>query len=113
MDSIKVQASAKVNLSLDVTGKRNDGYHNIESIFQSINIYDTITVSKISNPLIEISCNDPVIPCGKTNIVYKAAKLFLKKQVFHTEYQFILKKKYRRNPVSEAEAPTEPQCCMH
>ena len=33
MDSIKVQASAKVNLSLDVTGKRNDGYHNIESIF--------------------------------------------------------------------------------
>ena len=79
MDSIKVQASAKVNLSLDVTGKRNDGYHNIESIFQSINIYDTITVSKISNPLIEISCNDPVIPCGKTNIVYKAAKLFFEK----------------------------------
>lgn len=79
MDSIKVQASAKVNLSLDVTGKRDDGYHNIESIFQSINIYDTITVSKSLNPLIEISCDDPSIPCGKTNIVYKAATLFFEK----------------------------------
>lgn len=79
MDSIKVQASAKVNLTLDVTGKRDDGYHNIESIFQSINIYDTITVSKSLNPLIDVSCDDPSIPCGKTNIVYKAAKLFFEK----------------------------------
>lgn len=79
MDSIKVKASAKVNLSLDVTGKRDDGYHNIESIFQSINIYDTITVSKSLNPLIDISCDDPSIPCGKTNTVYKAAKLFFEK----------------------------------
>lgn len=113
MDSIKVQASAKVNLSLDVTGKRNDGYHNIESIFQSINIYDTITVSKISNPLIEISCNDPVIPCGKTNIVYKAAKLFFEKTGISHGISIYIEKKYRRNPASEEEAPTEPQCCMH
>ena len=45
MDSIKVKTSAKINLSLDVVGRKPDGYHLIESIFQSVNIYDIITVS--------------------------------------------------------------------
>lgn len=76
MDSITIKASAKINLSLDVTGKRDDGYHNIESIFQSISIYDTITVKKLDKPEIIISCNVDDVPCDKTNIVYKAAESF-------------------------------------
>lgn len=78
MDSIKVKASAKINLSLDVVGRKPDGYHIIESIFQSVNIYDIITVSKIENG-IHLTCNEPNIPCDSRNIAYKAAKLFLDK----------------------------------
>lgn len=78
MDSIKVKASAKINLSLDVVGRKPDGYHLIESIFQSVNIYDIITVSKIENG-IHLTCNEPNIPCDSRNIAYKAAKLFLDK----------------------------------
>lgn len=78
MDSIKVKASAKINLSLDVVGRKPDGYHLIESIFQSVNIYDIITVSKMENG-IHLTCNEPNIPCDSRNIAYKAAKLFLDK----------------------------------
>ena len=46
MDSITVKASAKINLTLDVVGRMDNGYHLLESIFQSVGIYDFITVSK-------------------------------------------------------------------
>lgn len=76
MNSIKVKVSAKINLSLDVLGKRADGYHNIESVFQSIGIYDTLTVTKLEKQEILISCSDPDVPCNERNIAYKAAELF-------------------------------------
>lgn len=78
MDNVKLNVSAKINLSLDVTGKREDGYHNIESIFQSVGIYDTLTVSKLKTSGILISCDTPGVPCDKTNIVYKAAEVFFR-----------------------------------
>ncbi|MGN1480720.1 4-(cytidine 5'-diphospho)-2-C-methyl-D-erythritol kinase, partial [Porcipelethomonas sp.] len=76
MNSIKVKASAKINLTLDVTGKTDNGYHLIESIFQSIGIYDYLTISKTEYGII-LSCDTPGIPCDSSNIAYKAAKLFL------------------------------------
>ncbi len=76
MNSITLKVSAKINLSLDVTGKRDDGYHNIESIFQSVSIYDVITVTRLEEEIIKISCSDPDVPCDNRNIVYKAAELF-------------------------------------
>lgn len=76
MDNIKVKTSAKINLSLDVIGKRKDGYHLIESIFQSIGIYDIVTVSKAEKE-ITITCSDDKIPCDIRNIAFKAALLFL------------------------------------
>ncbi len=75
MESIKVKASAKINLSLDVTGRRNDGYHLIESVFQSIGIFDILTVTKTASG-IKITCDDPSVPCDTRNVVYKAALLF-------------------------------------
>lgn len=78
MESIKVKASAKINLSLDVVGRKPDGYHLIESIFQSVDIYDIITVSKTDTG-IHLTCSQPGIPCDSRNIAYKAAKLFLDK----------------------------------
>ncbi|MGN0620354.1 MAG: 4-(cytidine 5'-diphospho)-2-C-methyl-D-erythritol kinase [Porcipelethomonas sp.] len=76
MKSITLKTSAKINLSLDVTGVRDDGYHNIESVFQSVGIYDIVTVSKTDDSEIHISCSDSAVPCDKRNIVYKAAEKF-------------------------------------
>ncbi|MBQ3565830.1 MAG: 4-(cytidine 5'-diphospho)-2-C-methyl-D-erythritol kinase [Oscillospiraceae bacterium] len=75
MDVIKVKASAKINLTLDVTGRRDDGYHLIESVFQSIGIFDILTVKKTPAD-IKISCDDEDVPCDMRNIAYKAALLF-------------------------------------
>lgn len=75
MDSIKVKASAKINLTLDVTDKLPNGYHLIESIFQSIGIFDIVTVTKAAKD-IKITCDDKSVPCDFRNIAYKAALLF-------------------------------------
>ncbi len=76
MNTLTVKTSAKINLTLDVTGKYNNGYHSIESIFQSVGIYDIIKVTRLEKPEILISCSDLQVPCDKTNIVYRAACLF-------------------------------------
>lgn len=76
MDSITLNANAKVNLSLDVIGKRPDGYHLLEMVMQSISLHDTITISKISEPVIQLTCNVPNIPCDARNIAYRSAALF-------------------------------------
>lgn len=78
MNTVTLKCSAKINLSLDVTGKRDDGYHEIESIFQSVSIYDTLTVTRLDSPEIIISCSDPDVPCDKRNIVHKAAEIFFR-----------------------------------
>lgn len=78
MNTVTLKVSAKINLSLDVTGKYDNGYHEIESIFQSVSIYDTLTVTKLDSPEIVISCSDPDVPCDKRNIVHKAAELFFR-----------------------------------
>lgn len=74
-----VIANAKLNLFLDITGIRQDGYHLLNSVMQSINIGDKITVAAGGNPVtqIKITCDNPEIPTDKNNIAYKAATLFL------------------------------------
>lgn len=77
--SITVQCPAKVNLTLKVTGKRPDGFHNIESIMQTINLYDYLTVDIKPSETFEIklSGNSEEIPYNENNLVYKAAILYL------------------------------------
>lgn len=69
---------AKINLTLDVTGKRDDGYHEVEMIMQTLSLYDIIIIDKIDKG-IEISCNLRYIPTDKNNIAYKAAEMFFEK----------------------------------
>lgn len=76
MDKITVKAYAKINLSLDITGKRDDGYHLLRTVMQSISICDIITITKTAGEEITISCDNPAIPLGEKNIVYKTAKMF-------------------------------------
>jgi len=71
-----VKAYGKINLSLDVVGKREDGYHLLKMIMQNVDLYDSISFEKCDKG-INISCNKPYIPIDDKNLVYKAAKLFM------------------------------------
>ena len=70
--------AAKINLYLDVIGKRNDGYHEIESVMQSVTLYDRLVLKPFKEG-IKILSDEPGIPLGRENLCYKAAELFLKK----------------------------------
>lgn len=74
---IKVLAPAKINLTLDVTDKRPDGYHNILSIMQSVDLYDTITVTDNDSGQITVSCNYEGVPCDEKISATKRQKNFL------------------------------------
>lgn len=71
-----IKAYAKINIALDVVGKRDDGYHLLKMIMQTIDLYDVISVSKAESG-IHVSCNKPYVPTDNRNLAYKAAKLFL------------------------------------
>jgi 4-diphosphocytidyl-2-C-methyl-D-erythritol kinase len=71
-----VKAYGKINISLDIVGKREDGYHLLKMIMQSVDLYDSISFEKCSKG-INISCNKPYIPIDEKNLMYKAAKLFM------------------------------------
>jgi len=70
---MKLKANAKINLTLDVIGQRDDGYHLIDSIFQSIDLFDELTIEKSDE--IRVNCATDTIN-GDSNIAYKAAKKF-------------------------------------
>ncbi|MBQ8600063.1 MAG: 4-(cytidine 5'-diphospho)-2-C-methyl-D-erythritol kinase [Clostridia bacterium] len=79
MNTVTLRSYAKINLSLDVTGVREDGYHLLESVFQQIGIYDNIRVRREhGNGGIRIRCNLPFIPTDERNIVHKTAAAFFK-----------------------------------
>lgn len=71
-----VKAHAKINISLDVIGKRENGYHDLRMIMQTIDLYDVISIKEIGDG-IKVICNKPGVPTDKTNLVYKAAELFI------------------------------------
>lgn len=73
---MKGKAYAKINISLDVIGKREDGYHLLSMIMQNIELYDEIEIEKIESGIV-ITCNKSFIPTDERNLAYKAAKLFL------------------------------------
>jgi len=80
MKNIKIKCPAKLNLTLEVVNRREDGFHNINSIMQLIDLYDYLTISvyEAEKTVIELSGNNPDIPYNEKNLVYKAANLFLK-----------------------------------
>lgn len=77
MDNIQLKARAKINLGLDVIGKRPDGYHEVRMIMQSINIYDSLCMRKSSEPGIRISTNRSYLPTNQDNLIYKAVRLMM------------------------------------
>lgn len=79
MNQIILKARAKINLTLDVLGKREDGYHDIKMIMQTVNLYDNIYIKKIKGNEIKLSTNLKWLPTDNKNLAYRAADLIRKK----------------------------------
>lgn len=75
MDKIILKAYGKINLSLDVLRRRPDGYHDVKMIMQTVDIYDTLTMSIREDEQIVIKTDLPGLTCGEDNLVYKAIKI--------------------------------------
>ena len=70
---MRVRAFAKINLSLRVLGVRADGYHDLETIFQSIALHDTLTIRAARGPF-RLTCDDPGCPSDDTNLIWRASE---------------------------------------
>ncbi len=92
MEKIFVKPRAKINLTLSILEKRQDGYHNLESVFQKINLYDEMWVEKTNTDFIEIESNIKAVKLEE-NIIYKAYKALKEKYPFITGVKVTLNKK--------------------
>jgi len=75
MKDISVKALAKINLGLDVVRKREDGYHEVRMVMQTIHLFDRLEISKNPSGEITMETNLSFLPTNENNLVYKAAKL--------------------------------------
>jgi len=84
-DSLRLKAFAKINLTLNITGRRDDGYHYVDMVMQSVDLHDVLTLTLRDKPGIVLKClngeEQPAdLPADETNLAWKAAKVFLSTQ---------------------------------
>ena len=105
MENIEIKAYAKINLSLDVTGRRDNGYHDVRMVMQSINLYDELTICRVpwneteggndapdKNGRITIESDTTAVPLNEDNLIYKAAKLIMDECGIKDGVRIVLKK---------------------
>ena len=85
MDEIELKAHGKINLSLDVLSRREDGYHNVKMIMQSVALHDTVFLKKEKERGIRLSCNLSSRPTDEGNLMVRAAKLMQEEFSYRTE----------------------------
>ena len=83
INHLGLKAYGKINLGLDVLRKREDGYHEVKMIMQTVGIFDKIDLIRTEEPGIQVETNLYYLPCNENNLVYKAAKLLMDE--FHIE----------------------------
>ena len=76
-NDISLKALAKINLGLDVVRRREDGYHEVRMIMQTIHLYDRLDIKRTQGPGIQIQTNLSFLPVNENNLIYKAAKLLM------------------------------------
>ena len=76
-NDISLKALAKINLGLDVVRRREDGYHEVRMIMQTIHLYDKLDIKRTQEPGIQIQTNLSFLPVNENNLIYKAAKLLM------------------------------------
>ena len=79
MEKISINAMAKINLGLDVLRRRENGYHDVKMIMQTVNIYDTLEFVKLQESKIVVKTDAMELPTDENNLIYKAAKLLFEK----------------------------------
>lgn len=77
LQSMIIQAPAKVNYRLDVVGRRSNGYHELRMIMQRVNLCDEVTLRLVAQPGIRVTCGREGVPDGEGNIAWKAARVML------------------------------------
>ncbi|MCP1100875.1 4-diphosphocytidyl-2-C-methyl-D-erythritol kinase [Aequitasia blattaphilus] len=78
MKEIKIKGYGKINLSLDILGRRENGYHDLEMVMESVDLYDDICIQK-TNAGIEVRTNHKNLPTDERNLAYRAAQLLMEK----------------------------------
>ena len=78
MDKMELKALGKINLGLDVLGRRENGYHDVRMVMQTVYLYDQIRIEKTKKPGIELSTNLFYLPVNENNLAYQAADLLMK-----------------------------------
>ena len=77
MERIHLKALGKINLGLDVLGKRENGYHDVRMVMQTVYLYDEVTIEKTEETGVSVSTNLPFLPVDENNIAYKAAQMLI------------------------------------
>lgn len=97
MASVTIFAPAKLNLFLAITGRRDDGFHNLVSVVAPLTFGDTLVADTFSSsggcPRYELSCSDAEVPCDGTNLVLRAAKAFAGESGWNGNVRFRLEKR--------------------
>ena len=83
---MRLRAMAKINLGLDILGKRDDGYHEVRMLMQTIQMYDLLDIRRKSSPGITLTTNLLYVPSDERNLVYKAAKLLMDIKFIHKKF---------------------------
>ena len=74
MNKLELKALGKINLGLDVLGRRENGYHDVRMVMQTLYLYDQITITKKDTPGIDLKTNLFYLPVDENNLAYRAAK---------------------------------------
>ena len=77
MDLI-IKARAKINLALEITGAREDGYHDLRTVMQSLYLHDRLALRRLARPHLKLVCSAACLPVDERNLVYKTAQYFKK-----------------------------------
>lgn len=107
MDYIRLKARAKINLAIDVLGKRSDGYHDLRTIMQSLTLHDNILIKKYHKAPLKIITNVSRLPVDSRNLVYKAADFLIKEYKLNTGVLIDLEKNI---PISAGLAGGSSDC---
>lgn len=107
MKELKIRAYGKINLGLDVIGKRPNGYHDVRMIMQTVRLFDQVILTKQEEPGITVETNLPFLPIDENNLVYKAAKLMIDRYHISSGIHITLKKYI---PVSAGMAGGSSDC---
>ncbi len=91
---MKINAYGKINLTLDVVGRREDGYHLLDTVMQTISVWDELEIQHSRQPGVHLQCNRESLPTDSKNTAFRAAKFFLEDRGLQNEGVYIFLKKH-------------------